>query len=186
MFSEITIFFVTRSLRFCIQTKCFLTWQGTIDFLLSSKTPRISCCYCCPVSKLCSTLCNPLECSTPGSPLLHYLPEFAQIDVHWIDDAIQSICPQLPSSSSAFKLSQHQGLLQWVGSSCVSDGQRIRASTSASVLPMNIQGWFPLGLMSLISLQSKGLSKVFSNSTIQKHSFSGAQPSLWSNSHICM
>ena len=186
MFSEITIFFVTRSLRFCIQTKCFLTWQGTIDFLLSSKTPRISCCYCCPVSKLCSTLCNPLECSTPGSPLLHYLPEFAQIDVHWIDDAIQSICPQLPSSSSAFKLSQHQGLLQWVGSSCVSDGQMIRVSTSASVLPMNIQGWFPLGLMSLISLQSKGLSKVFSNTTVQKHQFFGAQPSLWSNSHICM
>ena len=55
----------------------------------------------------------------------------------------------------------------------------------ASVLPMNIQGWFPLGLTGLISLQSKGLSKVFSSTTIQKHQFSGTQPSLWKNSYIC-
>ena len=61
-------------------------------------------------------------------------------------------------------------------------GQSIRAS--ASVLPMNIQGWFPLGLTDLISLQCKGLSRVFSSTTIQKHQFFGAQPSLWSNSHI--
>ena len=59
-------------------------------------------------------------------------------------------------------------------------GQRIGASTSASVLPMNIQGWFPLGLTSLISLLSKGLSRVFSSTTIQKHQFFSAQPSLWS------
>ena len=64
-----------------------------------------------------------------------------------------------------------------------SGGQRIRAS--ASVLPVNIQGWFPLGLTGLISLLSKGLSRVFSNTTVWKHHFFGAQPSLWSNSHIC-
>ena len=58
------------------------------------------------------------------------------------------------------------------------------ASTSASVLPMNIQGWFPLGLTSLISLQSKGLSRVFSSTTIPWHQYFGAQPSLWSSSHI--
>ena len=63
-----------------------------------------------------------------------------------------------------------------------SGGQRIGAS--ASVLPMNIQGWFPLGLTGLISLLSKRLSRVFSNSPIQKHQFFGAQPSLWPNSHI--
>ena len=57
--------------------------------------------------------------------------------------------------------------------------------SSASVLPMNIQGWFPLGLTGLISLLSKGLSRVFSSTTIWKHQFFGAQPSLWSNSHIC-
>ena len=64
----------------------------------------------------------------------------------------------------------------------VSGGQSPGAG--ASVLPMNIQGWFPLGWTGLISLQSKGLSTVFSNTTVQKHQFFGAQPSLWSNSHI--
>ena len=63
-------------------------------------------------------------------------------------------------------------------------GQSIGASASASVLWMSIQGWFPLGLTSLISLQSKGLSRVFSNTTVQKHQFFSAQPSLWFNSHI--
>ena len=65
-----------------------------------------------------------------------------------------------------------------------SGGQSIGASPSASVLLMNIQGWFPLELTGFISLQPKGLSKVFSNTTVQKHQFFGAQPSLWSNSHI--
>ena len=65
-----------------------------------------------------------------------------------------------------------------------SGGQSIEASASALVLPMNIQGWFPLGLPGLISLQSKGLSRVFSSTTIWKHQFFGAQPSWWSNSHI--
>ena len=65
-----------------------------------------------------------------------------------------------------------------------SGGQSIWASVSASVLPMNIQGWFSLGLTGLISLLSKGLSRVFSSTVVQKHQFFGAQPSLWSNSHI--
>ena len=65
-----------------------------------------------------------------------------------------------------------------------SGGQRIGVSASASVLPMNIQDWFPLGLTDWISLQSKGLSRVFSNTTVQKHQFFGAQPSSQSNSHI--
>ena len=64
-----------------------------------------------------------------------------------------------------------------------SGGQCIKASVSPSVLPMNIQSWFPLGLTGLISLQSNGLSRVFSNTTIRKHQFFGTQPSLWSNSH---
>ena len=65
-----------------------------------------------------------------------------------------------------------------------SDGQSIGVSASASVLPVNIQDWFPLGLTGLITLLFKGLSRVFSNTTVQKHQFFGAQPSLWSNSHI--
>ena len=65
-----------------------------------------------------------------------------------------------------------------------SGDQSIVDSASASVLPMNIQDWFPLGLTGLISLHSKGLSRVFSNTTVQKHQFFGTQLSLWSNSHI--
>ena len=66
-----------------------------------------------------------------------------------------------------------------------SGGQSIGALASASVLPMNIQGWFPLGLTGLISLLSKGLPRVFSSTTVWKHQFFSAQPSLWSSSHIC-
>ena len=66
-----------------------------------------------------------------------------------------------------------------------SSSQSIEISASASVLPMNIQGWFPLGLIGWISLQFKGLSRVFHSTTIWKHQLFGAQPSLWSNSHIC-
>ena len=65
-----------------------------------------------------------------------------------------------------------------------SGGQRIGASASALMLPMNIQGWFPLGLNGLISFLSKGLSSVFSSTTVQKHQFFNTQPSLWSNSHF--
>ena len=65
-----------------------------------------------------------------------------------------------------------------------SGDQSIRASDSASVSPMNTQDWFPLGLTGSISLQAKGLSRVFYNTTVQKHQHFGAQPSLWSNSHI--
>ena len=72
--------------------------------------------------------------------------------------------------------------MSWLFASC---GQSIGPSASASVLPMNIQGWFPLGLTGLISLQCKGVSRVFSGTTVQKHQVFGGQPSLWSNSHIC-
>ena len=85
-----------------------------------------------------------------------------------------SSCLQSFPASGSFQMSQL----------FASGGQRTGASASASVLPMNIQDWFPLGLTGLISLQSKGLSRVFSNSTVQKHQSFGAQLSLWSNSHI--
>ena len=68
---------------------------------------------CCSVAKSCPTLWDPMSCSTPGFPGLHYLPEFAQTHVHWADDAIQPPHPLSPSSPFALNLSQHQGLLQW-------------------------------------------------------------------------
>ena len=72
--------------------------------------------------------------------------------------------------------------MNWLSAS---GGQSIEGSTSASVLPVNIQDWFPLGLTGLIFLLSKGLSRVFSNTTVWKHQFFNAQPSLWSSSHSC-
>ena len=107
---------------------------------------------------------NSMHYSTPCFPLLHCLPEFAQTHVHWVNNAIQPSHPLSPSSPPALNLSHHQGLFQmtWL---FPPGSQSIGASVSASVLPMNIQGWFPLGLTGLISLQSEGLSRVFSNTS---------------------
>ena len=85
-----------------------------------------------------------------------------------------SSCPQSLPASGSFQMSQL----------FASSGQNIGVSASASVLRMNIQDWFPLRWTGWISLQSKGLSRVFSNTTVQKHQFFGPQPSLWSSSHI--
>ena len=110
------------------------------------------------VAQSCLTLCDPMDCNMPGFPVLHQLPEFTQTHVHWVGDAVQLSHPLLSASPLAFNPSQHQSLFQWVSSSH-QGGQSIRPSASASVLPMNIQGWFPLELTGLISLQSKGLSE---------------------------
>ena len=103
---------------------------------------------------------------------------------------LMSIASVMPSSHLAlcrpllgFNLSQHQGLFLR-SQFFISGGQSIRVSASASVLPMNIQDWFPLGWTDLISLQSKRLSRVFSSTTVPKHQFFRAQLSLWSNSHF--
>ena len=132
-------------------------------------------------SRSCLTFCNPMDCSTPGLLVHHQLPEPTQIQVQGVGDAFQPSHPLSFPSPPAFNLSQHQSFplsqLFALGS------QSIGVSASASVFPVNIQGWFPLGLTGLISLQSKRLSRVFSSTTIRKHQFFGAQPSLWSNSH---
>ena len=137
---------------------------------------------CCSVAKLCPALCDPMDCSMPGFPVLYNLPEMAQTHVCWTSDAIQPPHPLWSPSPPAFILSQHLRFLYWVGFSIM--WPSIGASALASVLPVNILGWFPLGLTGLISLLSKGLSRVFSSTTIQKHQFFSAQPSLWSSSHI--
>jgi len=115
------------------------------------------------VAQSCPTLCDPMNHSTPGLPVHHQLLEFTQTHDHWVNDAIQPTHPLLSPSPPALNLSQHQGLFQWV-SSFTSGGQSIGVSASASVLPMNIQYWFPLQLTGWISLPSKGLSRVFSKS----------------------
>ena len=137
---------------------------------------------CYSVTQSYQTLCDPMDCSTPGFSVLHHLPEFAQTHVHWFSDAIQPSHPLL-IPSPAFSLSQHQGFfpMSWL---FASGSQSIGASASTSVLPMNIQRWFPLGLTGLISLLSKGLSRVFSRTTNWRHQFLSAKLSLSSNSHV--
>ena len=96
----------------------------------------------------------------------------------WCHPTISSSVTPLPSCLRSFPASGSFPMSQLFTSSSQSVG------VSASVLPMNIQGWFPLGWTGLISLLSKGLSRVFPSTTIWKHQFFGTQPSLWSNSHI--
>ena len=122
---------------------------------------------CCSVTQPCPTLCNPIDCSTPGFPVLHYLPELAQIHIHWVSDAIQPSLPLSPLSLLLSSLLRIRSLLMsWV---FASSGLSIGASASAlaSVLPMNIQDWIPLGLTGWISLQFKWLS---TKSLLQHHS----------------
>ena len=135
------------------------------------------------VAQSCLTLCDPMDCSTPGLPVHCQPPELTQTRAHWVGDANQpshplsshlSSCLQSFPASGSFLMSQF----------FASGGQSIGASVSASVLQMNIQDWFPLGLIGLISLQFKELLRGFSNTTVQKHHFFSAQLSLWSNSHI--
>ena len=120
-----------------------------------------------------------MDCSTPGFPIHHQLPKLAQTHVHPVSDAISSsVIPfswlQSFPASGSFPVSQFFSL----------GGRSIGVSASASVLPMNTQHWSPLGWTGLISLLSKGLSRVFFNTTILKHHFFSAQLSLWPNSHI--
>ena len=130
----------------------------------------------------CQTLCDSMNRSTPGLSVHHQLPEFTQTYVHWVGDAIQPPHPVVPFSSwpqsfpasKSFPMSQ---LFAW-------GGQSIGVSALASFLPKKSQDWSPLGWTGWISLQSKGLSRVFSNTTVQKHQFFGTQPSSQSNSHI--
>ena len=102
---------------------------------------------CCSDSESCPSLCDPVECSTPGFPVHHHLPEFAQTHVHWLHDAVQPSLPVVPfpscppsfPASGSFPLNQP----------FPSGGQSIGASPSTTVLPKDIQGWFPLGLPGL-------------------------------------
>ena len=134
------------------------------------------------VTQSCPTLCDPMNCSTPGLPVHHQLLEFTQTLVHRVGDAIQPSHPLSSPSPPTPNPSQHQSfpmsqLFAW-------SGQCIGVLASTSVLPMNTQDWSPLGWTGWISLQSKGLLRVFSNTIVQKHQFFSAQPSLWSNCHI--
>ena len=136
----------------------------------------------------CQTLCNPMDCSMPGFPAI--TNSWSLLKLMSIESVMPSnhliLCRPLSSCLQSFPASESFPMSQFF----TSDGHSIGAS--ASVLSMNIQDWFPLGLTGLIFLQSRELSRVFSNTTVQKHQFFSAQLSLFtlfiylSSSHIHM
>ena len=133
-------------------------------------------CYC-SVTKLCPTLCNPMDCSTPGFPVLCYLPEFAQTQVHWVIDTIQP-SHLLSSSSPALNL------FQWVSSSyqvtevleCQLQHQSFQWIFSVFFFPLDQLVWSPCS--------PRDSQESSPTTTIQKHQFFGAQPSQWSKFYI--
>ena len=124
-----------------------------------------------------ASLSNPMNHSTPGLPVHHQLLESTQTHVHRVSDAIQSSHSLSSPSPRALNLSQHQGLFQWVSSSH-QVAKVLEFQLQQSVLPMKTQVWSPLGWTGWISLQSKGLPRIFSNTTVQKHQFFCPQLSL--------
>ena len=141
---------------------------------------EITICYCCSVAKSCMTLIpRTVACQAPLSSTISWsLLKFIPIELVMLSISSSAarfyFCPQSFPASGSFPMSHLVS----------SGGQSIGASASASVLSINIQGWFPVGLTSLFSLQSKRLSRVFSSTTIRKHQFFGTQLSLWFNFHI--
>ena len=143
---------------------CFKSLTSVSSLNPHNPKGSLTICCCCSGAKSCPTLCDPMNCSTPGFPVLYYLPEFAQTHVHLVGDAIQpshplvtpfSSCPQSFPALGSFPTSR---LFK-------SGDESIRVPASASVLSMNIQGWFPLGLTDLISLHSKGLSSLLQHNS---------------------
>ena len=136
------------------------------------------------VAQSCPTLCDPMNHSTTGLPVHHQLLEYTQTHVHLVSDAIQPSHPHPLSSPSppAPNPSQHQSFP--VNQLFARGGQSTRVSALASFLSKKSQGWSPSEWTGWISLQSKGLSRVISITTVQKHQFFGPQPSSQANSHI--
>ena len=131
------------------------------------------------VIQLCLTLCDPMDCSTPGLPVHHQLLEFTQAHVHWVGDAIQPSHPPSSPSPPAFNLSQHQGLFKWVSSSHQVAKESIGISASTSVFPTNIQHWFPLELKGVCGgIFFSSLGREGSNTAFQLHHTACAYPLL--------
>ena len=150
--------------------KCSHCWgQGSFPGQ-GTKIPRAV--QLSSVTQSCRTLFDPMDCSTPGFPVLHHLPELAETQVHWISDGHPTISSSVVPFSSCLQSFSASGSFQ-TRQFLASGGQSVGASASASVLPVNIQDWSPLGWTGWISLLSKGLSRVFSSITVQKHQLFG-------------
>ena len=160
-----------------------LSWQTHSKLKIKSKLHlvHLTCLASVQLLSCVMTLCYPMDCSTWGFPVHHQLLELAQTQVLQASDAIQhlTLCHPLLLVPSIFPASGSFPMSQFFASG----GQSIGASASALALLMYIQDWYLFWLTGLI-MQSEGLSRIFSNTTVKKHSFFVAQLSLWSNSHI--
>ena len=165
--------FQARVMELCIPTMIIINlrtyvFEEVLIILSATKGPNrrvkkdlisevmLSCCY--SVAQSHPTLCNPMDCNSPGFPVLHHLPEFAQTHVYCVSDAI--LCCPLLLLPSIFPIIR---VFFSNESTLLSRWPKYWTSNSASVLPVNIHGLFPLALTGWISLQSKGLSRVFSS-----------------------
>ena len=153
---------------------------GTTSPLMFSPRDMHSSAQFNSVAQLCLSLCDTMDCSTPGLPVHHQLLEFTQTYVHWVGDAIQPSYPLSSPSPPGFNLFPASGSFP-TSQLFASGGQRIGVSTSTSVLPKKTSGLISFRIDWLDFLAtgpSKGLSRVFSNTTFQKHQFFRAQLSL--------
>ena len=142
---------------------------------------NIDSCYC-SVAKSCLTLCDLMDCSTPGFPVLYYLLECVQTHVHWVSDAIQ---PSLSVLRLLLLSSLFPSIRVFSSESALHINWPKYWSFSFSISPSNEYSvLISFRIDCSISLKSMRLSRVFSSTTVQKHQFFGTQPSLWSNSHI--
>ena len=154
-------------------------WGDRNQFLMSSwlKDCKFSSVQFSSVAQSCPTLCDPLDCSMPGFPVHHQLLEFTQTHVHWVSDAIQPSHPLSSPSPPTFNLSQHQGLFRWISS--------LHQMTKVLELQLQHQSFQWIFRIDFLQdwlvwspWQSKGLSRVFSDTTVQKHQFFDTQLSL--------
>ena len=159
-----------------------LAKQDNLFKYLDKDVAYISSLQLISVPQLCPTSCEPMDCSMPGFPVHYQLTDCSNScpSIHWCQPTISSSFVPFSSGLQSFPASGSFPMSQFFASG----DQSIGVSASASVIPKNIQDLFPLGWTGWISLQSKGLSRVFSNTTVQKHQFFGAQLSSQSNSHI--
>ena len=147
-----------------------------INWIISLATLFFQMCQFSSVAQSCPTLCDPMNCSTPGLPVHHQLPEFTQTHVHWVTDAIQ---PSHPLSSPLLLPSIFPSIRVFSNESALHIRWPKYWSFSFNISPSNEhRGLSFFGWTGWISLQSKGLSRVFSNTNIQKHQFFCAQLSL--------
>ena len=150
---------------------------------IKSHTLHIKICFC-SVTQSSLTLCYPMDCSMPGFPVLHHLPELAQTHGHWVGDDIQPSCPLLSPSPPVFNLSQNQGLFWWISSS-----HQVAKVLSFSISPSSGYSGlisFRIDWFDLLAIQGTLKSLLQHHSFKSIHQFFDTQPSLWSYSHIHM